>query len=365
MTLSLCMIVKNEEEVLSRCLDSIKEIVDEIIIVDTGSIDKTKEIAKLYTSTIYDFVWIDDFSAARNFAFSKATCDYIMWLDADDVIEKEELEKLKILKQTIDNVDVIMLPYHISFDENNKPTFSYFRERILKNDGTFIWHDPVHEAITPHGKIIYENIGICHRKIKATPSKRNLQIYEKLISQNVELSARQKFYYSRELFFNGLYKSAITSFLDYLEKYNGWVENKIEACLNLAECYCATLDYKNALKYLYQSFIFDLPRAEILCKIGEINMILNQYDFAIYWFNLALQCKKKFDSGAFILQEHYDFIPYLQLCVCYFQKNDILKAIYYNKKAAKLKPNSPSILHNKKYFKEWTLHHKANKEKAK
>lgn len=68
-TISLCMIVKNEEKVLARCLDSIADLMDEIIIVDTGSSDNTKEIAKKYTDKIYDFAWIDDFSAARNYSF--------------------------------------------------------------------------------------------------------------------------------------------------------------------------------------------------------------------------------------------------------------------------------------------------------
>ncbi|MDE5995713.1 MAG: glycosyltransferase family 2 protein, partial [Eubacterium sp.] len=88
-TISLCMIVKNEEKVLARCLESIKNAVDEIIIADTGSTDNTKEIAKKYTDKIYDFEWVDDFSKARNFSFSKASKDYIMWLDADDIISKE------------------------------------------------------------------------------------------------------------------------------------------------------------------------------------------------------------------------------------------------------------------------------------
>ena len=76
-TISLCMIVKNEERILARCLDSVKDLVDEIIIVDTGSADATKRIAAEYTDKIYDFTWIDDFSAARNFAFSKASKEYI------------------------------------------------------------------------------------------------------------------------------------------------------------------------------------------------------------------------------------------------------------------------------------------------
>ena len=80
-TISLCMIVKNEERILSRCLDSVKDLVDEIIIVDTGSTDATKRIAAEYTDKIYDFAWIDDFSAARNFAFSKASKEYIYSAD--------------------------------------------------------------------------------------------------------------------------------------------------------------------------------------------------------------------------------------------------------------------------------------------
>lgn len=76
-TISLCMIVKNEEPVLARCLDSVASMMDEIIIVGTGSTDRTKKSPPQYTSRIYDFTWCDDFSAARNYAFSLATMDYI------------------------------------------------------------------------------------------------------------------------------------------------------------------------------------------------------------------------------------------------------------------------------------------------
>ncbi|MEG0091522.1 MAG: glycosyltransferase, partial [Oscillospiraceae bacterium] len=83
--ISVCMIVRNEQAVLARCLDCVKHFADELIIVDTGSSDKTKEIAGQYTDYVYDFLWVDDFSAARNYSYSFATGDYIMWVDADDV----------------------------------------------------------------------------------------------------------------------------------------------------------------------------------------------------------------------------------------------------------------------------------------
>ena len=116
-SLSLCMIVKNEEDVLGRCLESVKGLADEIIVVDTGSDDLTKEIAAHYTDRIYDFEWRDDFSAARNFAFSKGTKDFLMWLDADDVIPGEEAERFRSFKENLTpDTDVVMMPYAVSFD---------------------------------------------------------------------------------------------------------------------------------------------------------------------------------------------------------------------------------------------------------
>ena len=91
MKFSLCMIVKNEEAVLNRCLESMASAMDEIIIVDTGSTDATKKIAAAYTDQIYDFAWTGNFAEARNYAASKATGDYIYTADADEYLEPEEL----------------------------------------------------------------------------------------------------------------------------------------------------------------------------------------------------------------------------------------------------------------------------------
>ena len=77
-TISLCMIVKNEEMHIARCLESVAKLVDEIIIVDTGSTDRTAEIASGYTTKVYSHPWTDDFSDARNYSFSKAAMDYCM-----------------------------------------------------------------------------------------------------------------------------------------------------------------------------------------------------------------------------------------------------------------------------------------------
>ncbi|MCD7708747.1 MAG: glycosyltransferase family 2 protein, partial [Clostridiales bacterium] len=100
-TISLCMIVKNEEEVLERCLTSLEGLMDEVIIVDTGSSDGTREIAKKYATIFREFEWNDDFSAARNFAISLASCDYIYFADADELLDEENREEFRKLKQVL------------------------------------------------------------------------------------------------------------------------------------------------------------------------------------------------------------------------------------------------------------------------
>jgi GT2 family glycosyltransferase len=94
---SLTMIVRNEQENLPRCLKSVRGLFDEIVVLDTGSTDRTIEIARSFGARVFDFVWVDDFGAARNAALARATGDYAFWLDADDLIEPPEHRKLEVL----------------------------------------------------------------------------------------------------------------------------------------------------------------------------------------------------------------------------------------------------------------------------
>ena len=90
--LSVCLIVKNEEQYLFDCLSSVKDIADEIILVDTGSTDSSIEIAGKFTAKVFNFEWVNDFSAARNYAISKAEGDWILYLDADERISPQSLK---------------------------------------------------------------------------------------------------------------------------------------------------------------------------------------------------------------------------------------------------------------------------------
>ncbi len=350
-TISLCMIVKNEEKVLKRCLDSVKDIVDEIIIVDTGSKDNTKEIAKKFTSKVLDFKWVDDFSKARNYSFSKATKDYILWLDADDIIlKKDRLNFLKLKKSLSNNVDVVMMKYNVGFDENGNTNFAYYRERLLKRSSNFKWESPIHEVIQPSGNIIYSNIAITHKKENHTSSIRNLKIFENMISNKTPLSSRQKYYYARELMYNNMYLEAIEKFNEFLEDKDGWIENKINACLDLSYCYFLLNDNYNELLSLLRSFLHSTPRAEILCSIGNYFLRNSNYEIAIYWYKQAIKIKPNLKSGAFCNLDYYKFIPYLNLCLCYYMLGDIETSKKYNEKAGKIKPKSEKYLYNKNFF---------------
>jgi glycosyltransferase involved in cell wall biosynthesis len=94
---SLVMIVRDEQDHLGNCLESVQGVFDEIVVVDTGSIDRTKEIAEEFGARVFDFVWIDDFAAARNAALAHAARDFAFWLDADDVLDPPERDKLATL----------------------------------------------------------------------------------------------------------------------------------------------------------------------------------------------------------------------------------------------------------------------------
>lgn len=349
--ISLCMIVKNEETVLKRCLQSVKDIVDEIIIVDTGSTDKTKDIAYLFTDNVYNFEWINDFAKARNYSFSKATQDYILWLDADDVILEEDKIKFLKLKENLDKkIDIVMMKYNVGFDENGKVNFSYYRERLLKRSNNYQWKSPIHEVIEPYGNLLYSDICITHKKEKHSYSKRNLEIFEDMISKNIELDPRQQYYYSRELMYHNYYDKAIENFNIFLNNPNAWLENKISACLDLANCYLQNNNEKMYLPSLFKSFEFDTPRAEICTTIGIYFLNKSCYLQAIYWFKLATNITPKLESGAFILLDYYNFIPYINIAVCYDKLGDIKNAYKYNELAGKFKPDNKEYLNNKLYF---------------
>lgn len=350
-TISLCIIVKNEERHIARCLDSMEGLVDEMIIVDTGSTDRTVEIVSGYTPEVYSWPWKDDFSDARNYSFSKATMDYCMWMDADDVLEETEKERFLQLKQSLSpDTDIVMMKYHTAFDEAGIPSFSYFRERWIRNSSRYRWVGAVHEVIPPNGRVLYSDIAICHRKTGVGDPDRNLRIYRKMLEEGKVLEPRQQYYYGRELYYHGKFEEAVSAFEQFLLSRDGWIENKIEACSICADCYSRLGEEQTALTTLLRSMSFDLPRAELCCEIGKHFLERGNYHIAVYWYEAALHAPRNEYACGFVLPDCYDYIPLLQLCVCYDKMGDRQKAKEYNERAGACKPYSRAYLYNKQYF---------------
>ena len=353
-TISLCMIVRDEEKVLERCLESIADIVDEIIIVDTGSVDQTKEIALKYTEKIYDFPWVDDFAAARNFAFSKGTGEYLLWMDADDVFPASEKRKFFDLKEKLQRepCDVVMMVYDAGFDEEGKATFSYYRERLIRNCLQAKWQGCVHEVIVPFGKVKYEEIHFEHRKEETAYSDRNLKIYEKMLSEGRKLDAREQFYYGRECYYHGKYEKAATVFENFLQEPTAWLENKLEAVRFLSYSLQAMGRQEKAFDMLLQGLRLAPPTGEHCCDIGRYFYDREEWETAVFWYENALHAEKRTEKGAFVQEECYGYLPCIQLCVCYDRLGEHEQAKMYNEMAGVLHPESEAVRKNRGYFLE-------------
>ncbi len=351
MTLSVCLIVRDEELALARCLDCVKKFADEIIVADTGSVDKTVEIASRYTDKIYFFEWCDDFSAARNFAFSKAGGDYVMWLDADDTIDDDSCAVIRNLVDT-GGFDMAYLPYAAEFD-GERPVCVYNRERIFLRSMNYRFSGAVHEAVPPRGKIVCSDARIDHKKIKSPDTFRNLRIYQNMIARGISLDERGKFYYGRELISHKMLREGIAILEDFLSG-DGWKVNKTEACLNLFYCYMELGKEEEAVSVILKSFLYGRPRAQACCILGSHFMDSNDLPTAVYWYERALDCGDEIKLGGFVNTDYADYIPYLQLCVLYDRLGDFSKAEEYNELAGKVKPQSAEYLFNKRYFENKT-----------
>ncbi|GMK37268.1 beta 1,4 glucosyltransferase [Paenibacillus sp. CCS19] len=351
-TISVVLIVKNEEDVLARCLDSVRAAADEIVIVDTGSTDRTREIAAEYTSALYSFEWMDDFAAARNYAFSLATSEYIMWLDADDVLLEVDQEKLLKLKDDLSpDIDAVSMNYHLAKDEYGRVTSSLRRNRLVKRSRGFRWIGAVHEYLEVYGPSIASDIAVTHASLRHD-SDRNLRIYEKRLAAGETFNARDTFYYANELKDHSQYEQAIIQYAKFLLGGEGWVEDNISACAKLSDCYSALGNDDMMLHYALISFRYGTPLPEFCCRIGYWHLQKKAYDTAAYWYQAALSTPKSAQTWSLRNDQCATWLPHLQLCVCYDRLGDHQRAYMHNEKAREYRPNDASVLHNKKYLEE-------------
>ena len=268
MTLGLCMIVKDEEEVLGRCLQSVQGVFDEIYITDTGSHDQTPRIAAQFTPFVFRFPWRQDFAAARNASFAPARTDYIMWLDADDVLLPQARQALLALKPRLGEADCWYLRYDAAFDAHGNVTLHFRRERIVRRSCGFVWEGAVHETLQVSGTAAQADISVTHLRAAHKEQGRNLRIFARLFADGKTPCSRQKYYFARELEDSGLYDTAACAY-EWFLRGSGWAEDKICACRGLARCHAACGRRQEQLEALLRSFAYAPPRAETCCCVGR------------------------------------------------------------------------------------------------
>ena len=290
-TISLCMIVKNEEAVLARCLDSIHDLVDEIIIVDTGSTDRTKEIAARYTDQIFDFPWESDFSAARNFSFSRAHMDYIYTADADEMLDETNRTRFLQLKQCLlPEIEIVQMKYVTKTDFNTVLNFKKeYRPKLYKRLRSFTWVDPIHETVRLEPVVFDSDVEILHMP-PAPHQKRDFAVFKQAYQKDGILSNKLLDMYARELFISGAdtdFAEAAPVFEAYLASPAADDERNAllakEASLVLLHTARITDNFPFILKFSLDDML-TTPSAEACMEIGEWFFTNEMFDTAILWF---------------------------------------------------------------------------------
>lgn len=309
-TISLCMIVKNEEQVLERCLDSIADLMDEIIIVDTGSTDMTKEIAARYTSNIYDYVWNGNFADARNYSFSKANCQYIYCADADEVLDEENRARFRLLKKgLLPEIDIVQMYYCNQLSYNTIYNYDKeYRPKLYKRLRTFTWFNPIHEAVALEPVIYDSDIEIQH-KPTGFHASRDLKAFEKMHTDGIRLSTHLHTLYAKELLIAGEKTDlihAIPTFTETTKDATRSLEENMEAYCILARAYRLRGDIANFFKYTTKALTSEGEGcAEICLELGLHYSTQLDYEEALIWLNASLQtpCLLNIRTHA-LAQEH-------------------------------------------------------------
>jgi len=335
-TISLCMIVKNEEEWLQRCLDSIKGLVDEIIIVDTGSTDNTKEIAKKFKAKIFDFTWKDNFADARNFSISKATGSWILWLDADETIAQKDHSLLKKLVAEEQFPIIVLEQRHYTNDAKN-PLFKKIDARYEKEAQGFAGYYPT--LIT---RLFKNNVGLqfdgaVHETIDKSMQRLGLKFLRTDIPihhyQNMKSDAQMK---------------------DKKEKYAKLLEEKekndpadIKTLHDLAITNLQKQDFKTAFSYFKKIYDLDQELLEPYLGMGLIWAKRGDYARATKFFLTAMNKKTTRTIELSIPIEQVRENILFNLGICWMKSGQQTKAVQIFKDMIRLNSRYTPMIQEK------------------
>lgn len=362
-TLSLTLIVKNEEHHLPRILQNAHLYADEIVIVDTGSEDRTKDIAKTYTDKVYDFVWCDDFSKARNFGIEKCTKDFILWLDADDVIPDIDAQRIKQLLAPPIDWDVCCLPYHVMLDPKGNIIRTVSRERLFRNNRNIAFRFPVHEGLNIHSEhklMQVKNINIFHKTLpERAAEKKTQKKYLNMLIKTIEQpeyadSSRMWWFLAREYAANFQSVEAINAYTVALEKHTNdafpaAMKSKVHYELGLELCVMKQAD-EALLHFGAAMAIYPLWREPVF-ECGRLLFLLKRHREALQFFmfcqTIPLNTSDVTDMRIYDGHVFYDW-----LSLTFAALGDYKNAVACVKKALVFLPNNEKMINNKSRWEE-------------
>jgi glycosyltransferase involved in cell wall biosynthesis len=349
MILSLNIIVAAGEEIeLRKCLETCKgDLFDEICITIAAEEmdEKVKKVAEEYTNNITFFKWIKDFSAARNFNFSKSHCGWILWLDADDGITPENYKKLLALKYSLSSYDVVLIQYIYAMNSDDSPIVILPRERIVRNSDKIRWHDRIHEYLDMNEEFNMrkeDDIFIHHFRTKPFDIGRNLDILKEEYAKP-DCSPRTKFYYGKELADTGKWEEAVPVLEDCINTEGGFKDNLAIASMKLSRYYYSIKNNEAAKAIALKGIKFSKSYAENYVLLGDVYWDQKDIETAIKYYNEAMT-KVLGYAGMSQLADYYKFIPCWRLASIYAELRDYKKAIKYCDAALECKPNHRQLI---------------------
>ncbi len=333
-TISLVMIVKNESKILEKCIDSVKSIVDEFVIIDTGSTDGTQEIIKRY-GKLHEIPFTD-FVTTKNNALKLATSDYILFMDADETV----IEGLRFLKEHADTGTPLVYGKIVEGNENAISN-EYIRARLWKNNGDFEFFGPgVHETLvskTNSSSMIDYRIAIRHDHSHRTPEsyperfRGYVDILNRYLAEHPD-DPRALFYLGRTHKDLGNYLEAIMYFRKYIDSKSNFKDERWQARYDEACCWKELGEYDQCFKALNLAEVIDPRRAEVHITRGLIYYDLQELENAIKHFEKAASLPIPTDVILFMNPRAYYEIPKDYLVLLYDKIKDYRKA-YDNCKA--------------------------------
>lgn len=337
--ISLCMIVKNEEKVLERCLSSVVHLVDEIIVVDTGSTDNTKKIASKYTENIYDFEWVNDFSAARNFAASKATGKWILVLDADEFVDEENfntfIQELKVDGDRYDAYTAKIINFTGNFGES---LIQNYHDRIYKNNGEICYFRHIHEQfksikgeqlkIKNSSLVIFHSGYLSHTVTEKNKTQRNKSLLEKEMNSGVE-NAFDYFNLGNEYSSIGEYEKALDAYIKaYKQKSDfrlSWISM---ALVQIVNCLINLKRYNDALNVIHDAQNIYNTSPEFPYLKGQIFLQRGQLEDAKQIFHHILNNDQKYNH-IILRPDLKDQKPHSHLGEIYLYEEDYQNSIFH------------------------------------